>query len=63
MFFYALGLQIRIVRRLPQRNLRLRKLDWKSLVRLLSQVDPKIEIGYSEVELGMGELGAGIPEK
>ena len=46
-----------------QLNMKLRKPDWKSLVRLRLQGDPKMEIGYSEVELGMDELRAGIPEK
>ena len=50
------------VRRLSQLNMKLRKPDWKSLVRLILQVDPKMEIGYFEVELGRDELGAGIPQ-
>ena len=56
-------MQIRIVRRLSQLHMKLRKPDWKSLVRLILQGDPKMEIGFFEEELGRGELGAGIPEK
>ena len=37
--------------------MKLRKSEERSLVRLVLQVDPKMEIGYSELELWRDELG------